>query len=137
MCVAKDELEQLIEHKELAGKKVPILFFANKMDLSNALTPVECMEQLELDKLPGKSWHITYVKCLDVNSCAVVANQTLTPVLVVDAAQAMRSQDAASKKASRGSRSSLPRASLESDGGASHARRIGRATATTMARSLS
>ncbi|KAF1327734.1 Adp-ribosylation factor family, partial [Globisporangium splendens] len=59
MCVAKDELEQLIEHKELAGKKIPILFFANKMDLSNALTPVECIEQLELDKLPGKSWHIT------------------------------------------------------------------------------
>uniref|UniRef100_K3XBX6 ADP-ribosylation factor-like protein 6 n=1 Tax=Globisporangium ultimum (strain ATCC 200006 / CBS 805.95 / DAOM BR144) TaxID=431595 RepID=K3XBX6_GLOUD len=59
MCVAKDELEQLIEHKELAGKKIPILFFANKMDLANALTPVECMEQLELDKLLGKSWHIT------------------------------------------------------------------------------
>lgn len=61
MCVAKDELEQLVEHKELAGKKIPILFFANKMDLSNALTPVECMEQLELEKLAGKSWHITYV----------------------------------------------------------------------------
>ncbi|GAB9476588.1 hypothetical protein Gpo141_00013651 [Globisporangium polare] len=59
MCVAKDELEQLIEHKELAGKKLPVLFFANKMDLANALTPVECMEQLELEKLPGKSWHIT------------------------------------------------------------------------------
>jgi ADP-ribosylation factor-like protein 6 len=31
------------------------------MDLAHALTPVECMEQLELDKLPGKTWHITYV----------------------------------------------------------------------------
>lgn len=61
MCVAKDELEQLVEHKELSGKRIPILFFANKMDLSSALTPVECMEQLELDKLAGKSWHITYV----------------------------------------------------------------------------
>ncbi|DAZ97649.1 TPA: hypothetical protein N0F65_003967 [Lagenidium giganteum] len=59
MCVAKDELEQLVEHKDLAGKKIPILFFANKMDLANAMTPVECMEQLELEKLPGKSWHIT------------------------------------------------------------------------------
>ncbi|KAJ0396418.1 hypothetical protein ATCC90586_006326 [Pythium insidiosum] len=59
MCVAKDELEQLIEHKDLAGKKIPILFFANKMDLPNALTPVECMEQLELEKLSGKTWHIT------------------------------------------------------------------------------
>jgi ADP-ribosylation factor-like protein 6 len=60
MCVAKDELEQLVEHKEFASRRVPILFFANKMDLANALTPVECMEQLELDKLPGKSWHIAY-----------------------------------------------------------------------------
>lgn len=60
MCVAKDELEQLVEHKEFATRRVPILFFANKMDLANALTPVECMEQLELDKLPGKSWHIAY-----------------------------------------------------------------------------
>lgn len=59
MCVAKDELEQLMEHKELVGKKLPVLFYANKMDLANALTPVECMEQLELEKLPGKSWHIT------------------------------------------------------------------------------
>ncbi|TYZ62670.1 hypothetical protein PybrP1_002849 [[Pythium] brassicae (nom. inval.)] len=59
MCVAKDELEQLVEHKELSGKKIPILFFANKMDLSSALTPVECMEHLELDKLTGKSWHMT------------------------------------------------------------------------------
>ncbi|KAG6599754.1 ADP-ribosylation factor family [Phytophthora cinnamomi] len=59
MCVAKDELEQLVEHKELASKKVPILFFANKMDLPNALTPVECMQMLELDNLGSKSWHIT------------------------------------------------------------------------------
>ncbi|KAG1698614.1 hypothetical protein DVH05_014572 [Phytophthora capsici] len=59
MCVAKDELEQLVEHKELSSKKVPILFFANKMDLPNALTPVECMQHLELDNLGSKSWHIT------------------------------------------------------------------------------
>ncbi|KAG7390243.1 hypothetical protein PHYPSEUDO_008381 [Phytophthora pseudosyringae] len=59
MCVAKDELEQLVQHKELSSKKVPILFFANKMDLPNALTPVECMQLLELDNLGSKSWHIT------------------------------------------------------------------------------
>lgn len=74
MCVAKDELEQLVEHKEFASRRIPILFFANKMDLANALTPVECMEQLELDKLPGKSWHIAYVnsafQCPDLRSHA-------------------------------------------------------------------
>lgn len=68
MCVAKDELEQLVEHKEFASRRVPILFFANKMDLANVLTPVECMEQLELEKLPGKSWHIAYVSCVSCPS---------------------------------------------------------------------
>ncbi|OQS04081.1 endothelin-converting enzyme 1, metalloprotease family M13 [Thraustotheca clavata] len=31
MCVVKDELEQIIQHKDLASKKIPILFFANKV----------------------------------------------------------------------------------------------------------
>ncbi|CAK4119204.1 unnamed protein product [Aphanomyces euteiches] len=59
MCVARDELEQIVGHKDLASKKIPILFFANKMDLAHSLTPVECMGQLELDKLTNKTWHIT------------------------------------------------------------------------------
>ena len=29
--VVKDELEEMLEHKELAGRKIPILFFANKV----------------------------------------------------------------------------------------------------------
>merc|ERR1712023_397576 len=33
MAVAKDELEQLLTHKDIAGREVPILFYANKMDL--------------------------------------------------------------------------------------------------------
>ncbi|KDO23717.1 hypothetical protein SPRG_10495 [Saprolegnia parasitica CBS 223.65] len=59
MCVVKDELEQILAHKDLAPKKIPILFFANKMDLAHSLTPVECMGQLELEKLTNKTWHIT------------------------------------------------------------------------------
>ena len=42
MCVAKDELDLLLKHKEL--NKVPLLFFANKMDLPQALTPVDCAQ---------------------------------------------------------------------------------------------
>ena len=70
-------------------KNVPVLFFANKMDLPTALTPVECvqqvssrctpprtalpppprtysdprflMPQLELDKVTDKPWHIACV----------------------------------------------------------------------------
>lgn len=38
--VAKDELDNLLVHHQL-GKRVPILFLANKMDLPTALAPVE------------------------------------------------------------------------------------------------
>uniref|UniRef100_A0A7S4BDB3 ADP-ribosylation factor-like protein 6 n=1 Tax=Chrysotila carterae TaxID=13221 RepID=A0A7S4BDB3_CHRCT len=56
MCVAKDELESLLSN--LVGKGIPILFFANKMDLPTAATPVDCVQQLELDKIGDKPWHI-------------------------------------------------------------------------------
>lgn len=56
MCVAKDELESLINHPDM--RSVPVLFFANKMDLPTALTPVECVNQLELDTITDKPWHI-------------------------------------------------------------------------------
>lgn len=38
--VAKDELDNLLTHHQL-GKRVPMLFLANKMDLPTALAPVE------------------------------------------------------------------------------------------------
>lgn len=41
MVVAKDELELILQHPDIVGKKVPILFFANKMDLRDALTSVK------------------------------------------------------------------------------------------------
>ena len=32
MCVAKDELEMLLKHRDICASPVPIIFFANKMD---------------------------------------------------------------------------------------------------------
>eukprot|EP00241_Pyramimonas_parkeae_P009883 CAMPEP_0114244146 /NCGR_PEP_ID=MMETSP0058-20121206/11180_1 /TAXON_ID=36894 /ORGANISM="Pyramimonas parkeae, CCMP726" /LENGTH=114 /DNA_ID=CAMNT_0001357059 /DNA_START=472 /DNA_END=816 /DNA_ORIENTATION=+ len=58
MCVAKDELEILLKHKELKGSKVPLLFFANKMDLPQALSAVECAQALKLDEIKDKPWQI-------------------------------------------------------------------------------
>lgn len=46
ICLVKDELAMLIANKDLKG--VPILFFANKMDVPGALTPAEVAEQLDL-----------------------------------------------------------------------------------------
>jgi len=35
-----------------------VVFFANKMDLPTAATPVECVQVLELDAISDKPWHI-------------------------------------------------------------------------------
>lgn len=57
MCVAKDELDMLLQHPDLG--KVPIVFLANKMDLPTALSSVECVQSLDLDKNTDRPWHIT------------------------------------------------------------------------------
>ena len=44
MVVAKDELDLILQHPDIVGKKVPILFFANKMDLRDALTSIKVRE---------------------------------------------------------------------------------------------
>merc|ERR1711998_280582 len=51
------ELGQLLEEEKLAG--VPVLIFANKQDLLNAMGPEEISEGLNLQALPrSRSWHI-------------------------------------------------------------------------------
>ena len=32
-----------------------------QMDIAGALSPEECMEELELDRIRDKPWHIAYV----------------------------------------------------------------------------
>jgi len=56
MCVAKDELETLLASEDL--RNVPLLFFANKMDLPLAKSPVDCVQLLELNNIKDKAWHI-------------------------------------------------------------------------------
>ena len=49
LCVVKDEVKMLSEHPDLRG--VPVLFYANKMDIPGAKTPQELVEELELTEL--------------------------------------------------------------------------------------
>lgn len=58
MCVAKEELEQLLSHEEIKKSNAPILFFANKMDIAGAMSPDECLDELALDRIRDKPWHI-------------------------------------------------------------------------------
>ena len=58
MVVAKDELDQLLQHSELKSRRIPVLFFANKMDDRNAVTSVKCSHLMGLENLSDKPWHI-------------------------------------------------------------------------------
>lgn len=41
LVVVKDELELLLQHPDIRRRRVPILFFANKMDCADALSSVK------------------------------------------------------------------------------------------------
>lgn len=53
MCVVKDELTQMLRHADLSDTKTPFVFFANKMDLAGAKTPMELTQIVELNAVMG------------------------------------------------------------------------------------
>uniref|UniRef100_A0A7M5VA50 ADP-ribosylation factor-like protein 6 n=2 Tax=Clytia hemisphaerica TaxID=252671 RepID=A0A7M5VA50_9CNID len=58
IVVAKEEFDMLIQHPMIKSRRIPVLFFANKMDIRNALTPVQISNLLKLDEMRDKPWHI-------------------------------------------------------------------------------
>lgn len=58
MCVARDELEAMLRHPHIAKKKIPILFFANKMDIPAAMEPSDIMPYMGLEHITDKPWQI-------------------------------------------------------------------------------
>lgn len=58
MVVARDELESLLKHSDLMNKRVPVLFFANKMDLRDAVSSVKVSSLMGLEEIRDKPWHI-------------------------------------------------------------------------------
>ncbi|XP_072389027.1 ADP-ribosylation factor-like protein 6 isoform X2 [Diabrotica undecimpunctata] len=59
LVVVKEELDLLLQHPDICNKKIPILFFANKMDNKEALSSVKIASGLGLDKIMDKPWHIS------------------------------------------------------------------------------
>ena len=43
---------------DIKHRRIPILFFANKMDLRNAVTSVKVSQLLCLENIKDKPWHI-------------------------------------------------------------------------------
>ncbi|XP_066571138.1 ADP-ribosylation factor-like protein 6 isoform X2 [Amia ocellicauda] len=58
IVVAREELEALINHSDVKSKRMPILFFANKMDLEESLSSVQVSQMMGLDSIKDKPWHI-------------------------------------------------------------------------------
>jgi ADP-ribosylation factor-like protein 6 len=58
MVVAKEELEQLLSHNCIINRRIPVLFFANKMDVREAISSVKVSSLLLLENIRNKPWHI-------------------------------------------------------------------------------
>ncbi|XP_039674690.1 ADP-ribosylation factor-like protein 6 isoform X3 [Perca fluviatilis] len=58
MVVAKEELETLLNHEDIRNKKIPVLFFANKTDLRDAMSSVKVSQMLSLENIKDKPWNI-------------------------------------------------------------------------------
>ncbi|XP_075910524.1 ADP-ribosylation factor-like protein 6 [Petromyzon marinus] len=58
MVVAKEELDSLLAHPDVSGRRVPLLVFANKMDLKESLSSVACSSLLGLQEVHQSPWHI-------------------------------------------------------------------------------
>lgn len=58
LAVVRDELDLMLQHPDTASRQIPILFFANKMDLRDALSSVKIAAGLGLERITDKPWHI-------------------------------------------------------------------------------
>ena len=64
LVIAREELQQLLSHRDLISRNIPILFFANKMDVRGALSDIGVSTALGLDTITNKSWHICSTNAL-------------------------------------------------------------------------
>uniref|UniRef100_A0AC34Q6F3 ADP-ribosylation factor-like protein 6 n=1 Tax=Panagrolaimus sp. JU765 TaxID=591449 RepID=A0AC34Q6F3_9BILA len=73
LALARDELWMMLDHKDIAYKKVPLLILANKADQKDALTSADVHLSLGLDMIRNRNWHI-------VSTCALTG-QGLMPAI--------------------------------------------------------
>lgn len=58
LFLADDSLAFMCYCPDIHSKKVPVLFFANKMDLRDAMSSVKVSQMLRLENIKDKPWHI-------------------------------------------------------------------------------
>jgi signal recognition particle receptor subunit beta len=86
---AKFELDYLITQEE--GKSAPLLVLANKADLPNADTIEHIIEQLGLNQIKGRPWHIQFT-CATKGEGLVEGLDWLHQVLTKKELKALASQ---------------------------------------------
>lgn len=47
-----------LSYPDIRCKKIPMLFFANKMDLQDAMSSIKVSQMLCLETIKDKPWHI-------------------------------------------------------------------------------
>lgn len=102
MVVAKEELDTLLSHEganelqlcskwvkttlshlcpsgylDIRCRKIPVLFFANKMDLQDAMTSAKVSQMLCLENIQDKPWHIWWDT--DRGCCGVALGVEMSP----------------------------------------------------------
>ncbi|CAH0686521.1 unnamed protein product [Chilo suppressalis] len=58
LVVAREELELMLAHPDMFGRRLPLLVFANKCDANHALAPMQVAAALGLERITDKPWHI-------------------------------------------------------------------------------
>uniref|UniRef100_A0AC35GCR0 ADP-ribosylation factor-like protein 6 n=1 Tax=Panagrolaimus sp. PS1159 TaxID=55785 RepID=A0AC35GCR0_9BILA len=58
LALARDELWMMLDHRDVAYKKVPLLILANKNDSKDALSATDVHLSLGLDMIRNRNWHI-------------------------------------------------------------------------------
>lgn len=79
MVVAKDELDALLSHEDVAERPVPLLIFANKTDKASALPLVEVISLLGLQDISGRAWKVQCVDCVGSHVVRGGPTHTSTP----------------------------------------------------------
>ncbi|KAI9205340.1 ADP-ribosylation factor family-domain-containing protein [Polychytrium aggregatum] len=67
ICVVRDEFEGMLKHPAIQSKRIPILLFANKMDLEAGMTVAEISTALGLESIREHNWHICALYCQGVH----------------------------------------------------------------------
>lgn len=58
LIVAKEELTALLAHPSIKTRNIPILFYANKIDMKDSLSASKIKSELEMEKITNRPWYI-------------------------------------------------------------------------------